>query len=496
MSTIVGKGIISAGGGGELNIAYGLTPPTDTSKLWVRIANKPDNVEAKAIIQFGNETLTGTDIMLPTPPNGSSTRFYPVNLVYCNGYYYCTGTYSPTGSTSSDHTLQKLYRLSNGTWTEVAAFEFGNEHYLCATAVVGNKIYFVGGHTYTGDSANSYRISTNDYSNQGVAVYNTESNTLIEYPNILPNKSTQVICTAVVGSRIYLFGGNYASTSTTGQAMGGQSIVRFIDTSLPELVVSDAGDLLIGDPNTIVSNRGGYSSAVVGTDVYLLAGNAITLYSNTTTAINPSYVMSVYHTTTETCERLNITHTLRERSVVPMFCCCGWSFGKYVYFLGGRKRDESCTTSPQSSLKIRQPFSDLAEEKVWRYDIEQKVLVQLDTHVTATQFNTVPFASNVLVAGASATGGNVVYKFAGKSELAENHLLIQEDLFGNEWSAIKSKDVNFIIGVQAVYLGNTNGYADEVDAYLYDSTENQWKKLDGTGYVADALKALSVLGVQ
>lgn len=482
MSTILGSPLSIGGSGAKsgLNIAYGLTPPEDTSKLWVKITNKPSNVEAKAIIQFGDEALTGADMMLPTSPNGSSYQFYPVNLAYCNGYYYCTGTHSPTGSTSSDHTLQKLYRLSNGTWTAVATFEYEKEHYLCATAVVGNKIYFIGGHVWTGNTANSYRMSTSNKSNRGVAVYDTEANTLVEYPNLLPNIATQVICPAVVGSRIYLFGGNYAMDSNTGQATGGQSTVRFIDTSLPELAVSDAGELLIGSPSTMEANRGGYSAAVVGTDVFLLAGSAMESYYNDTTKINSSYVMSVYHTATETCERLSITHPLVRNSVVPMFCCCGWSFGKYVYFLGGRERDESCTTTIKTSLKFRQPFTDLAQEKVWRYDVEQKVLVQLDTQVAATRFNTVPFASNVLVAGASATGGDVVYKFAGKSELAENHLLIQEDLFGNEWTAIKSKDTDLTIGVQAVYLGNSNGYADEVDAYLYDIAASQWKKLDGT----------------
>lgn len=494
---MIGRTNVATGGsGGGLNIAYGLTPPSDTSKLWVKIANKPDNVEAKAIIQFGDEVLTGTDMLLPTSPNTSSSRFWPVNLVYCNGHYYCTGTYSPTGSTSADHTLQKLYRLSNGAWTEVAAFEYENEHYLCATAVVGNKIYFIGGHVWTGTTANSYRMAGSSLSNKGIAVYDTEANTLTEYPNLLPNNATQVICPAVVGSRIYLFGGNHTASSTTAQPSGGQSTVRFIDTSFPELVVSDAGELLIGNPNSTTNNRGGYSAAVVGTDIYLLAGSAITPYSSATTAINPSYVMSVYHTATETCERLSITHTLTERSVVPMICCCGWAIGKYVYFLGGRERDKDGDTTLNLSLKFKEPFNSLAQEKVWRYDIEQKVLVQLDTQVTATQFNTVPFASNVLVAGASATGGNVVYKFAGKSELAENHLFIQEDLFGNEWTAIKSKDVDLTIGVQTVYLGNSNGYADEVDAYLYDSTASQWKKLDGTSYVADALNALSVLGVE
>ena len=57
MSTIVGKGIAAGSGGGELNVAYGLTPPSDTSKLWVRIADKPNSVTVQAVIPFGNGRL-------------------------------------------------------------------------------------------------------------------------------------------------------------------------------------------------------------------------------------------------------------------------------------------------------------------------------------------------------------------------------------------------------------------------------------------------------
>lgn len=41
-------------GGGELNIAYGLTPPEDTSKLWVKRATTPVDVEVVYDDDFGD----------------------------------------------------------------------------------------------------------------------------------------------------------------------------------------------------------------------------------------------------------------------------------------------------------------------------------------------------------------------------------------------------------------------------------------------------------
>lgn len=43
--SILGNPITLGGGGAELNIDFGSTPPADTSKLWVPLAKKPDRVE-------------------------------------------------------------------------------------------------------------------------------------------------------------------------------------------------------------------------------------------------------------------------------------------------------------------------------------------------------------------------------------------------------------------------------------------------------------------
>ena len=44
MSVIYGNPIITNGGGLKLNIDYGATPPSDTTKLWVPLATKQSSI--------------------------------------------------------------------------------------------------------------------------------------------------------------------------------------------------------------------------------------------------------------------------------------------------------------------------------------------------------------------------------------------------------------------------------------------------------------------
>lgn len=59
MSVIYGNPIITSGGV-KLNIDYGSTPPSDTTKLWVPLSGKPDAVECRPVINFGGEVF-GTE---------------------------------------------------------------------------------------------------------------------------------------------------------------------------------------------------------------------------------------------------------------------------------------------------------------------------------------------------------------------------------------------------------------------------------------------------
>lgn len=74
-NTIYGQPITMGGGGGDgLNIAYGTTPPDDTSKLWVPLTTKPTNVEVSCdslqsavdTVEVASATLTNTAYNFPS----------------------------------------------------------------------------------------------------------------------------------------------------------------------------------------------------------------------------------------------------------------------------------------------------------------------------------------------------------------------------------------------------------------------------------------------
>lgn len=69
MSVIYGNPIITNGGGTKLNIDYGATPPTDTTKLWVPLAKKPGAVECSPVLKYGRNYIA-------IPSNHWSRRFW------------------------------------------------------------------------------------------------------------------------------------------------------------------------------------------------------------------------------------------------------------------------------------------------------------------------------------------------------------------------------------------------------------------------------------
>lgn len=140
MSAIVGKGILSAGGGGELNIAYGLTPPTDTSKLWVRMQGKPDTVESTddVAVQVGEfvEYFSQDDL---SPLAGHVIFNVPSGRI-CNGKMYTAinENFSIFNVTDLETKITSLNSVQMPTIWKFPAW-----------CVVGNKMYFLGGTPYT-----------------------------------------------------------------------------------------------------------------------------------------------------------------------------------------------------------------------------------------------------------------------------------------------------------------------------------------------------------
>lgn len=87
MSVIYGNPIITNWGGVKLNIDYGSTPPSDTSKLWVPLSGKPDKVECSPVLNYGSEYLSdyaaiGTGGEFSSSNGSWSSSFQYENYLY------------------------------------------------------------------------------------------------------------------------------------------------------------------------------------------------------------------------------------------------------------------------------------------------------------------------------------------------------------------------------------------------------------------------------
>lgn len=236
MSTIIGNAVTIGGGGAKLNIDYGATPPTDTTKLWVPLATKPSAVECSPILNYGNEyTETknwtvgfsqlrsdfpqmcsyGNYIYSVCPYTGSQqnniyrydvttgerTTFYS-NLVYQNyvlaftvgKYLY---TFNHTVGSSSEYVDKFDLETGEKTILRDVSYPFpGTQvHYFSSGCVSGNKIFLVG--SFVG-SINSATVSVFDVT--------TEKFTYHGNMPVQAQGTYNAACVAV-GSKVYVFGG-------------------------------------------------------------------------------------------------------------------------------------------------------------------------------------------------------------------------------------------------------------------------------------------------
>ena len=275
----------SGGGGAEFNIAYGESEPTDTSKLWVK-ASEPAEVNVTTAIVTTSEEFEPNFYNLPTAAYGIASARVGTKVYLFGG---CTGnsTYSKTidvfdTETNSITTLSTtLPKIGEGIATAVVGtkvYLFGgssNSYFntidvfdtetnsietlsttlpsvrtYIATAVVGTKVYLFGG--TKGDTSSSNHLAS-------ISVFDTETNAIETLNTIsLPAKAGG-IATAVVGTKVYLFGGNTGVSSS--------------NSYLNTINVFDTETNSIETLSTTLPETAGYiAAAVVGTKVYLFGG--------------------------------------------------------------------------------------------------------------------------------------------------------------------------------------------------------------------------------
>lgn len=348
MSVIYGNPIIT-NGGVKLNIDYGATPPSDTTKLWVPLATKPSNVECSPILNYGNEytetknwtvgfsqlrsdnpqmcsygnyiysvcPYTGSqqnDIYRFDVTTGERTTFYS-NLVYQYSVLaFTVGKYMYTfnHTVGADSEYVDKFDLETGEKTILRnvsyPFTGSNTHYFSSGCVSGNKIFLVG--SYVG-SINSATVSVFDVT--------TEKFT---YHGSMPNQAqgTYNAACVAVGSKVYVFGG------TTRVSFDPRKSIQTFDVDTQEYTLN----------NNVLPYTVNYVNRCcrIGSYAYIFGNTDSTLYRKKIIRVN--------------LDNLVVDVLESELHADRVSACCGFVGDKF-YLLGGTEVS-SVETFTQSTV--------------------------------------------------------------------------------------------------------------------------------------------------
>lgn len=335
---------------------------------------------------------------------------------------------------------KKVYRISKSTWAQeditsqitLPAYPGG----AAPCVYYNNCIYIISG-------ADSY--TTSKYSrNEQIMKVDLSTNTAAVVYQKTPssyNYENWEFCDAFLwGDKIVIIGGS-PSIYESGYSVRSQCFVRIFDT----------------------------------------VSNGITIYQGPIEYIHPVYYTkdTVVFATTNNTSNIYI-FDLNTKEWTNATSASGWLGNSYPYrhWLFGN-----------NSYYIKQgDFSSLLQWHPETYT--QTKAATLGQPPTTAVIGASSFRNHTSWFG---NAGVVYTKF--NFELEAGTLLVNTDYTDDVWEAVKGKGVSLYACPLAVYLGDTNGTAQEQTAYLFDATENKWKSLSGESYTNDMVNALNILGV-
>ena len=387
--------------GASLNIAYGNTAPSDTSKLWIK------GSEANNLLLISGNPEPVLEDTISTLPTTLPTVAQNIGVASVSTKIYLFGGNKASSAGDRLNTIQVFDTTNNtisklSTTLPTAADGIG-------VASVSTKIYLFGG----GGGASNYLNTIN--------VFDTANNTITTLSITLPT-AAQNIGVASVGDKVYLFGGrsgnsNYLNTISVFDTL--TNTISTLSTILPT-----AAD--------------GIGVASVGNKIYLFGG-----YSD-----DKLNTINVFDTANNT-----IT-TLSTRLPTVMARMGTAAVGTRIYLFGG---------NGAGYLNTIQVF-DTVNNTISTLSI---------TLPTAAQNIGVASVGDKVYLFGGRSGGvaylNTINEFLAQFSLTANSILITEGQKENIFNLLSSP-TQVEISVKNVYRGNSSNVAELNDAYLYNGS--------------------------
>lgn len=420
-----------SGGGAALNIDFGANPPSDTSKLWVPLAKKPDAVECSPVLNYGANTIELKSAIVPASQVG-----FPAISRVGRKIYILGG--SNNLSTGGMVKTISVYDIDSGEISTLSATLSVSRMYAYCAAVNG-KIYLIGGLT-NGSTSPSNTIEA----------FDPATNIITACAN-LPTAFRTMNCNScvVVGSKIYIMGYLYGSgtynlsilyydtendtvVDTGKKGITCNAACVYVNGKIYGFGGVSSGGSFSGkywsfDPVALeVTTLGTYSynymsaASVDNEKIYLFQGYDDNNFKN---------AIQVYDVSTNTFQTLSIqTNALLGRRNVVVD-------GLDIYIMLG---DRASSAAPANRIE------------------------KLSTN-TALQSN--------------------------------HLFLQADFGDGNPFPIVSDKNTKITAYLRNAFLGNENNIAQLTNAFIYDAIAGEWKNLSGESYVADMLNALNVMGV-
>lgn len=357
-----------------------------------------------------------------------------------------------------------------------------------AACTVGTRIYLFGG--VNGITATN-----------SIRYFDAATNKLVQCNAVLP-KEQRACSSVLVGDKIWIFSG------TAGQYSRDPVAYLSDDSNYPPPVWAVYSEIYIYDyiqdvieTIDIKLSYSGVNAVLFDSVIYVFGGfqpdksmgcfngtcfyDSFVLKSKNVYAINPEnqtmtvlpfefpcdicyanviqYGNYVYFFDTSSIYRLNMEtfkfETLDCQMSDSLYGRSSIRFGSSVYFFGGRNDSGYSTSIDIFDLK-RETFSSFGT---------------LDNGISLAP---VAMVENTLYLF-GVLSNTSVERIQFKVPLEKNTLLIDNSGKENSFTVINRLGEEEVVQIAGVYIGNSNGYAESVIAYLYDENIKQWKQISG-----------------